>query len=243
MIEGLPTHRLEEFAALSKDEIARIKALGQPGERVPRQTAIRSEGEKPEFVYYLLDGWVSSSLLLPDGRRQLLKFHLPGDMLGTPSVCLQQAPDTLTTITSATISRIAIGDFMRLMSLSPRFAIAMFLSVQRERVALIDQLATIGRRNSRQRVLHLLLDLMARLSPLGLVRDNGFELPLTQEMIGDYLGFTAVHVNRTLRELEADGTIVREGRRLTILNPTEVATQDVAPPRQLVSAEPWMTIG
>jgi len=63
-----------------------------------------------------------------------------------------------------------------------------------------------------------LLDLHARLSLLGLVENDTFDLPLTQEVLGDLLGLTSVHVNRTIRSLEADGLIARSDHRIRLID-------------------------
>lgn len=74
-----------------------------------------------------------------------------------------------------------------------------------ERLALMDALAMTGNASARERMARLLVDFHTRLSPIDLVVDDGFHLPLTQEIIGDLLGLTAVHVNRTIRGLEEEG--------------------------------------
>jgi CRP-like cAMP-binding protein len=72
----------------------------------------------------------------------------------------------------------------------------------------------VGRRDSRTRMAHLLCELAVRLDAEGLTRDYGYELPMTQEQLADSVGLTPVHVNRTLKALEAEGLITRTKRNI-----------------------------
>src|SRR5262249_4587045 len=74
------------------------------------------------------------------------------------------------------------------------------------------------RRSAYERISHLLLELFVRLNGAGLTDGMSFELPLTQELIGDAVGLTTVHVNRTMRSLREDKLIAIEGKRVTILD-------------------------
>ena len=70
-----------------------------------------------------------------------------------------------------------------------------------------EHVVRIGRQTAYDRLAHIILELRNRLDAVGLVRDDSFELPLTQEMLADALGLTPVHVNRTLKKLKKDGQL------------------------------------
>lgn len=229
----LTLHRFAEFGALSASEEKKILSMGEPEERFPKGAIIRSEGEAPRFLYLLLEGWVAASVTLPSGDRQITKFHLPGDLLGSPSLCLSAAAETLVTLSQAIVSRVPVETFSRLFSQSPRFAARMFLSVQAERVALMDRLVSIGRTTAAARIAFLLTDLHDRLAQIGLIDQDHFQLCATQEQIGDHLGLTAVHVNRVFRELESDGLILRQRQRIRILDHEKLRRVAVKQPRVL----------
>jgi CRP-like cAMP-binding protein len=239
--QRLPIHRLHEFASLTPGEVERIRALAEPSVRLPRHTILRREGEPPQAIWLLVDGWVAASMLLPDGERQILKLHLPGDMLGTASMSLTQAADTLTALTAVTVSRVPALAFGQLFMDSPRFAACMVLTAQRERVALMDRLAVVGRTSAVQRLAALLLDLRERLTMAGGAAADTFELPVTQEQIGDYLGLTGVHVNRMIRQLESDGVIARHRQRLTISQPAKLRQIAGTQERELARDPAWLT--
>lgn len=243
MPDHLPTHRLHEFTTLTAQEVDRIRALAEPPVQLPRHTLLRREGEPPHAIWLLVDGWAASSMLLADGERQILKLHLPGDMLGTASMSLTQAADTLSALTPITVSRVPASAFGQLFMANPRFAACMFLSAQRERIALMDRLAMVGRSTALQRLAALLLDLRERLSVAAGAATDTFAMPVTQEQIGDYLGLTGVHVNRMIRQLETDGIITRHRPRqqITIARPDALRQISGTHDRPLARDLGWLT--
>ena len=67
-----------------------------------------------------------------------------------------------------------------------------------------EHLIDVGRRSAVERVAHFLLELLTRLQVIGLADECSFRMPLTQKVIGDALGLSVPHVNRTLRQLRDD---------------------------------------
>jgi CRP-like cAMP-binding protein len=76
----------------------------------------------------------------------------------------------------------------------------------------------IGRREARQRIAHLLCELFVRMRAVGLTKGNSCQFPLTQSVLGDALGLSTVHINRSLMELRGLGLIILEKHGLTIPN-------------------------
>ena len=72
---------------------------------------------------------------------------------------------------------------------------------------------SLGRRSAIARVAHLLCEMRVRLGLVGLAEELRYDLPLTQTDLAECLGLTAIHVNRTLKELrELDVVEFRGGR-------------------------------
>jgi CRP-like cAMP-binding protein len=74
----------------------------------------------------------------------------------------------------------------------------------------------LGRGDAEERIAAMLLDFRWRLGRLGLVRDETYRFPMTQQQIGDYLGLTVVHVNRVLKRLRDGGLATIQNRLVTI---------------------------
>jgi len=213
-----PLHRFKEYVSFTPSEVKEIQALGDKPIVLPRSSVIREQEVIPTCFFILLDGWASSSVEFENGDRQITKVHLPGDLMGAPSASLAQTADSLTALTRVVVSRIPLERFGQLFATRPRFAAAMFLSAQRERVALIDALTRVGRTSSAEKLASLMLDLYERLSAAGCAQELQFELPLTQQEIGDILGISTVHVSRSFKEIEDLGLLKRAGRKIKILD-------------------------
>jgi CRP/FNR family transcriptional regulator, anaerobic regulatory protein len=211
-----PMHRFNEYVAFTPLEMEEIRALGDKPVALPRLSVIREQEVCPTCLFVLLEGWDSAAVRYENGNQQITKIHLPGDLMGSPNVSLALTADFLTALTPVVVSRIPIKRFAQLFAASPRFAAAMFLSAQRERVALIDSLTRIGRTSSSERLAALLLDFYERLSDAGYAQDLQLELPITQEVIADVLGLSLVHVSRSFKKIEDLGLVLRTSKLIQI---------------------------
>jgi CRP/FNR family transcriptional regulator len=236
----LPLHRYREFIDPTPEELAALAALDGAERTVARGGTVRAEGASVEGIHLLLDGWVSSSVAVADGGRQIVKIHLPGDVLGAPSLALTQAAETLTALTPARVRHVALADFGQLFHAAPRLGATLFLIAQQERVILMDRIASMGRTQTGGRVSALLLHLHERLCSIEPGRDASFDLPLTQEQIGDVIGVTSVHVNRTFRELERAGLVVRDGQRVILPDVAGLRARAGLPLRQWARDVDWI---
>ena len=165
------------------------------------------------------------------GHRQITKFHLPGDLLGGASLAFDANVETLTALTPVAVSRIKPGDLGQLLAQSNATVTWMMLSAQAERAALMDRLAAIGRGDAAGRVAATLLDFRERLANFQPISDM-LEMPVTQEELGDYLGLTSVHINRTLRTLTAEALIEREGLAIRLKDIDALRRRSAVPLRR-----------
>jgi CRP-like cAMP-binding protein len=181
--------------------------------RVAHDIDIICEGDSLGEMLFLREGWAYRYRLLGDGRRQVVNVLVPGDLLGpfTPT-----ARRFVATLTNSLICRLSRRDLADAMSECPGFSAAVEALIVTEYELLAERMVSLGRRNAKERMAHMLLEMLQRLGRVGLVAENSFELPLTQEMIGDALGLSVVHVNRTLRTLREEGLATVGYGRATI---------------------------
>lgn len=238
-----PIHRYRAFADLTATEVDRLSRLGDAETVRRRGETFQREGDTVSGFHLHIKGWVASSIILRSGNRLIQKVHLPGDMLGTPTMVLSRAADTLTALTEAVTAFVPYERFGELYVAAPRLAALFTVAVQMERLALMDMLAITGNASAREQLARLLVDLHTRLAPLGLVEEDAFDLPLTQEVIGDLLGLTGVHVNRTVRALEEEGLIARTGHRVRLLDLDRLRLLSPLPPRQPAFEPAWLPAG
>ncbi len=198
-----------------------FKVLEQSDVRsIAPNTDIYSEGDALGDILFLREGWAYRYSLLGDGRRQVVNFLVPGDLVGPFSPTAKQFAATLT---GSSIWRVPRRDLANANRDCPAFSAAVEALIVAEFDMLAERTVSLGRRNAKERMAHLLMELLARLDRVGLVMDNSFELPLTQEMMGDALGLSVVHVNRTLRALREDGCATIGYGRATIHDPEALA--------------------
>lgn len=216
VLDSPPMHRFNEYVAFSPAEIEQIRGLGDKPIALPRLAVIQEQEVQPTCFFVLLKGWACATVRYQNGDQQITKLHLPGDLMGTPNVSLAQTADFLTALTPVIVSRIPLERFGQLFVSSPRFAAAMFLSAQRERIALIDALSRNGRTSSSERLAALLLDIYERLAAAGCTKELRFELLITQEIIADILGLSLVHVNRSFKKVETLGLVRRTHKIIEI---------------------------
>jgi CRP-like cAMP-binding protein len=169
-------------------------------------------------VYVNPNGWLLRYKILHSGSRQIIDFILPGQIFGLQACLFKTALYSVATITESSLSEIPIEMIDETFERSPRLARALFWSALSETAIVGEHLIDAARRSAYERISHLLLELFVRLKASGLTEGMSFESPLTQELIGDAVGLTTVHVNRTLRSLREDKLVAVDGKRVTILD-------------------------
>ncbi|WGM30489.1 Crp/Fnr family transcriptional regulator [Brevundimonas sp. NIBR11] len=210
--------RFGEFLQLTTEAREFLANLFGPPQSLARQHVLRHDGDPPTHLYLLVEGWVSASLAVTSGKQQTVKIHLPGDVLGAPSLPVARAAEALTALTPVVVRSVSRADFMTAVARCPRFAVSVFLSAQKERLALMSTLALVGQTEGGSRIAGMLIDLYDRLTVLGRTEGGHMPLPLTQHQIGELVGLSPVHVNRKIREFEQAGLILRETRTVQLLD-------------------------
>jgi len=234
------TTRFSAFAQLSDVRLAELKELVGPIRHFAKGEVIRDEGDAAQAMYLLCSGWTASSMVVAGGARQIIKVHMPGDLLGLPSLALERAADTLSALTSVTLLTVEPRALGRLFEVSPHLTALLFLISQEERVMLMDRLASLGRTDATARLTALVLQLHARVLRNNPQAGATFEVPLTQENLADLTGLTEVHVNRTIKKLRASKVLRWSRRWITIVD--EAALRELAglPERKLATDLSWI---
>lgn len=182
----------------------------QPGE------SIIQPGDTDERIYTLLSGWAFRYNTLPDGRRQILNFLLPGDLLGLQAELNAAAPHGIEALTEVSLCAFKHSTVFRLFSDHANLAYDLtWLAAHSERLG-DDVLLSVGRRTARERVAMLLVHLTKRARSVGMEEGGCIPFPLTQAHLADALGLSPVHVNRVLQRLRRDGLIRLADGRLAI---------------------------
>jgi CRP-like cAMP-binding protein len=206
--------RLNAMSPLSADEIALVASASRrltfpAGATLFPHTSATS-------LQFVLSGWVCAQRLLPDGRRQLYNVALPGDDVecAGPSVRCEVIALTAVTMLDGGAVRAAMADPASFPGLARAFSVSKAQAVER----LFDHVLRLGRLSAREAVLDLMTELRDRLEVVGLVSEQGFPFPLTQEALADLLGLSGVHVNRTLGQLRREGRLILSAGRAKLMD-------------------------
>lgn len=199
--------KLAAFVALSHDEIGAISDIYKRRRKFAVGRDMVYQGQKDQAAYIIASGWVCSYKLLPGGTRQIVDFQIPGDFLGLRSVLFRTADHNAEPITPVEASEVLAEDLLSAFTRTPRLATAVMWAASRDEAMVVEHLVNLGRRSSTERTAHFLLELGARLRLVGLADKTGYRCPLSQYLLADALGLSAVHINRVLRELREAGLL------------------------------------
>jgi CRP-like cAMP-binding protein len=183
----------------------------------PRRDLIR-EGDEPRHVHLLLDGWACRYKSLPDGRRQVLAFMLPGALEDSRVFLLRRMDHSIGAITRLRCAEIPPAELEALAAQSPTLARALWRNDLVNAAIAREWVLNVGQRTAHERLAHIMCEVYFRLESVDLAENGSCDWPLTQNDLAEAAGLTSVHVNRTLQLLRGAALIDIRGRRLTILD-------------------------
>ena len=197
--------RLSAMANLSTAEREFLREMASHARVVAAQSELWIEGQA-QTPQMLLSGWGCYHRLLGDGRRQIISFLLPGDIIGSFT-----RSNGLASQSASTLTPVVVADAKPLLQgpqpgkgPSPGIAAALEHAAYVDEVRMRDHIVRLGRQTAYERVVHLMLEFRSRLAAVGQVVDDGFAIPITQEVLADALGLSVVHINRTLQQIRRD---------------------------------------
>ncbi|NNE89510.1 MAG: Crp/Fnr family transcriptional regulator [Silicimonas sp.] len=230
MNEQINTRKLRETVAvesiincmphLSEFERAAVRSLPFVHRFSGRRSLIMEEGERMNKLLVVCSGWAMRQVTLADGRRQVLDFVLPGDVVGLHIDSNQIATCDVVALTSVEIAEIDFDQIARRTQSNPAIGMGLNIYFLREMTMLSDQVLRLGRMTAYERVCHMLLEIYFRQRDTGRVEyDGSVAFPITQTIAADALGLSVVHVNRQVMQLRREGLVSLTRNSLTVHDP------------------------
>jgi CRP-like cAMP-binding protein len=207
--------RLTAHSPLDEDDRRALLALPWSLKTFETQGYIVREGDASTICGVLVAGFAFRQKLTGDGSRQIVSLHVPGDPLDFQNFYLDESDHNVQALTRAEVAVVDCFEMRELIRSHPAIARAILVNTLIDGSIFREWILNVGRRAASTRIAHLLCELGVRLEAQGLADHRSYELPLTQEQLADVVGLTPVHVNRTLKALEASGLIDRNRRKLT----------------------------
>ena len=209
---------LELHSELGEDDRRAVLSLPYVLRTLEPSTYTVREGDPPRDCAVLVSGFAYRQKISGDGLRQIVALHMPGDALDFQNLFLDISDHSVQTLTRAELAFVPRTALQGLARSNAAVGHAILVTILIESSIFREWVLNVGRRDARTRLAHLLCEFAIRLEAHELVSDYGYELPMTQEQLADALGLTPVHVNRTLRTLEAEGLITRNRRHIAFPN-------------------------
>ena len=212
-----PVRNLPAFKKLSDDRIDFIQSMKSHHLQFDAGSWIIHAGQAAE-LYTLFSGWAFRFKTLPDGRRQILNFILPGDLLGLQASLFSDALYDVVALTDVELCVFPRNKLWSLFERMPDLAFDTTWLGAREESQVDDNLTTVGARSATERVAALIIGLYRRADLLGMVADKTLLFPLSQQHVADALGLSLVHTNKTINRLKRMGVFDLSHGLLTMQN-------------------------
>ena len=206
--EHCPLRALPYFREFKTDELRFVSSFKQGELSAAPGTMILAEGSHSAHLYTLLSGWAFRYKTLPDGRRQVLNYLVPGDLVGLQGSVIGEMEHSVEALSPVVLCVFQRDRLDELYSNHPGLAFDITWLASREERMLDDHLLSVGRRSALERAAYLIAFLYERGRASGLLQGASKQIPITQQHVADTLGLSIVHTNKTLKKL-ADRKLIR----------------------------------
>jgi CRP-like cAMP-binding protein len=208
--------KLEHFIALSDFEKQALEDATSEVKDFAAKQDIISQGDTPDDVHLLLEGWAGRYKILPEGERQIMAYLIPGDLCDVHVTLFDRMDHSIGALSACKVLCMPRQRITDLMRQHENISRALWWSTLVDEAILREWLVNIGRRKSDQRLGHLICEMLLRAKAVGLTDDDKFEMPLSQEELADTMGMTPQHMNRCFQTLRAEGFITSKGKYIII---------------------------
>jgi CRP-like cAMP-binding protein len=206
--------RLSRYLALTESDLKHLRRLVENELIVEKRRDLVVDGYEYRKLCFVADGFGARYKLLRNGKRQILNVILPGDVVGIPGSFLDRASYSVIALSEMRLHVCSIDAYVQLCHRRPQFGLALSWLAVHEAALYAERIVDTGRRTPPERLAHFLLELHSRLATIGRADPAGFDLPFSQEVMGDALGLSVPHLNRTLSQLRFEGLVQVANRRV-----------------------------
>lgn len=208
--------KLQRADGLTGADFDRLRQICRTMRAIDARKEIIQQGDRPENVHLVIDGFACRYKVLANGKRQIMAVLVPGDFCDLHVAILGKMDHGIATLTPCTMVEIPRATILELTENHPRIARTLWWATLVDEAVLREWLVNMGQREAVQRLAHLFCELLLRLQVAGRADENGCPMPIRQGDLADMMGLTDVHVNRTLQALRDENLIVLHSRRLGV---------------------------
>ncbi|TCL70180.1 Crp/Fnr family transcriptional regulator [Rhizobium sp. BK251] len=221
--EDCPLRGLPHFREFSREELEFVSRFKKGELAVDAGATILVEGAHSAHLFTVLTGWGFRYKTLEDGRRQILNYVMPGDLIGLQGTVMGEMQHSIEALSPVSLCVFERDSLMTLYNRHASLAFDITWIAAREERILDEHLLSVGRRSALERAAYLIAYLYERARVLKLFNGRSF-LPVTQQHIADTLGLSIVHTNKTLKKLAERGLIRWQERGCDVLDGEGLST-------------------
>ncbi len=215
--------RLNTVTGLEDADIAAIRALPINVRDWEAGRTVVSDGSRPAECVLIIEGFCVRAKTTVTGQRQILSIHIPGEIPDLLSLHLHQMDHDLVAVVRSTLGFISHASLRALTRANPNVTDVLWRDTLIDAAIFREWIVNVGQRPAASRLAHTVVELRHRLAVTGRASGDTFEMPLTQEQIGETLGVTPVHANRIIRQLRDDSVVDISRGRVTVLDEAKLA--------------------
>lgn len=210
------TLKLLHGARLEEHDVTRLDRLQVAPHQASAGADLITQGENPEHVHFVTSGVACRYKYLSDGRRAIVALLLPGDFCDLHVAILGRMDHSIGALTDCEASRVPRAELEKMLREHPLIDRACTWATLVDEAVLREWIVNVGHRTTEQQLAHLFCELFARLNAVGLAIDYSFRMPFTHPTLGDMLGASQVHIQRTMTRLRAAGLVTLQDRIIGI---------------------------
>lgn len=220
-------------APLGEGELRRLALPQGRPQTAARHEVICRRGAPGENLFLVQHGWAVARGPRQNGRSAILRIFLPGDIIGITELGLSQVQQDVSMLTEGLLHVVPRPAIAALAKQQPRFWPLLLAMANAEMTAALNRAILLDRATAEDRLIHLFLDIRARLAVEGIGDGNRFPLPMNQQEIGEATGMTGIYVNRLIGKLVRDRKIEVQRPYVRLLDrsgfESRIAAIDLAP--------------
>jgi CRP/FNR family transcriptional regulator len=222
---GFALHRPELEEALKRGETKILGLMSKSFRRFGANETLINANTEHDYVYRVREGWAGRVRQLEDGRAQFILIFLPGDLFAVKSMFVTRHPDAVQTLNDAVLEQIDQRRLRDAYASDPDVALRCTWQIVEEERRLHSWVTSLGQGDAEERLAMLLIDFRGRLAIANGAGDTliEYDMPMTQEQLGDHLGISNVHVNRVGKTFRERGIVTVRSKRVTIHDVAELA--------------------
>lgn len=203
---------------LLAEELAALEALRGRIRDIPAHNDIIGHRAHVDRSSLLLSGLCARYSAFRDGPRQITEINVPGDFIDLHGFVMKQLDHGVLALSDCRILEIAHGELRTLTAAHPHLTRMLWLETVVDAAIHRQWLLSMGRQNGPARLARLLCELYVRLETVELAYDYRMDLPMTQQQVGEALGFSPVHTNRTIQALREQALLTWRDQQVDILD-------------------------